>query len=69
MLDLLNIKGSIVTVDAMGTQTAIARKIIENEGDYILAVKGNQGSLEKEVHATCSRNTPVSDTCEVDKGY
>ena len=69
MLDLLNIKGSIVTVDAMGTQTAIARKIIENEGDYILAVKGNQGSLEEEVHATCSRNTPVSDTCEVDKGH
>jgi predicted transposase YbfD/YdcC len=69
ILDLLNIKGSIITIDAMGTQTAIARKIIENEGDYILSVKGNQGSLEEEVHATCIRNTPVSDSCEVEKGH
>jgi predicted transposase YbfD/YdcC len=69
ILDLLNIKGSIITIDAMGTQTAIAQKIIENQGNYILAVKGNQGSLEEEVHATCERHIPVSDTCEVDKGH
>ena len=69
ILDLLDIKGGIVTIDAMGTQTAIARKIIEGEGDYILAVKGNQESLEEEVHATCQRNVAVSDTCEVDKGH
>jgi predicted transposase YbfD/YdcC len=69
ILDLLEIKGSIVSIDAMGTQTAIARKIIENGGDYILAVKGNQGSLEEEVRATCGRNVPVSDTCEVEKGH
>jgi len=69
MLDLLNIKGSIITIDAMGTQTAIARKIIENGGDYILAVKGNQGSLEEEVHATCNGNIPVSDIIEVEKGH
>jgi len=69
ILDLLNMKGSIITIDAMGTQTAIARKIIENEGEYILAVKGNQGSLEEEIHATCTRSVPVSDTCEVEKGH
>ena len=69
MLDLLNIKGSIVTIDAMGTQTAIARKIIEHGGNYILAVKGNQGSLEDEVHATCKRYAAVSDSCEVEKGH
>jgi len=69
MLDLLNIKGNIITIDAMGTQTAIARKIIESGGDYILAVKGNQGSLEDEVHATCNRYAAVSDSCEVDKGH
>ena len=67
--DLLDIKGSIITIDAMGTQTAIAKKIIENGVDYILAVKGNQGTLEEEVHATCKRNTPVSDSCTVEKGH
>jgi len=43
ILDLLDMKGSIITIDAMGTQTAITQKIVENGGDYILAVKGNQG--------------------------
>jgi len=69
ILDLLDIKGSIITIDAMGTQTAIARKIVEKEGDYILAVKGNQGTLEEEVHATCNSNIAVSDTCVVEKGH
>ena len=69
LLDLLDIKGSIVTIDAMETQTAIAEKIVDGGGDYILAVKGNQGSLEEEVHATCKRNKPVSDSCTVDKEH
>jgi len=69
ILDLLDIKGSIITIDAMGTQTAIAEKIVENQGDYILAVKGNQGSLEEEVHTACKRNHPLFDTCEVEKGH
>ena len=46
---LLDIKGTIITIDAMGTQTAIAKQIIEAGGDYILALKGNQGSLHKAV--------------------
>jgi len=69
VLELLEIKGAIVTIDAMGTQTAIVEKIIEKEGDYILAVKGNQGSLEEEVHTACKRNRPVSDTTTVEKGH
>jgi len=69
ILDLLNIKGSFISIDAMGTQTAIAKKIVENGGDYILAVKGNQKSLEAEIHTTCKRNRPVFDTCEVEKGH
>jgi predicted transposase YbfD/YdcC len=69
LLDMLDIKGSIVSIDAMGTQTAIAEKITEKEGDYILAVKGNQGSLEEEVHAACKRNRPVSQNCTVEKGH
>ena len=42
---LVDIKGAIITIDAMGTQTAIARQIIDGEADYVLALKGNQGSL------------------------
>lgn len=41
LLDMLDIQGSIVTIDAMGTQTDIATKIVENGADYILSVKGN----------------------------
>jgi predicted transposase YbfD/YdcC len=69
ILDLLDIRGSIIAIDAMGTQRAIAKKIIEKGGDYILAVKGNQGSLEEEVHITCKRNRPVADSCTVEKGH
>jgi len=69
ILDLLDIKKTVITIDAMGTQRAIAQKIIEKEGDYILAVKGNQGSLEEEVHATCKANKPVSDSTTVEKGH
>jgi len=49
LLDLLDIRGSIVTIDAMGTQKEIARKIIEGGGDYILALKGNHSTLHDEV--------------------
>jgi predicted transposase YbfD/YdcC len=45
LLKLVDMKGAIITIDAMGTQTAIAREIIDGEADYVLALKGNQGSL------------------------
>jgi predicted transposase YbfD/YdcC len=45
LLKLLNIKGAVVTLDAMGTQTEIAKQIKQGEGDYVLALKGNQGKL------------------------
>lgn len=47
LLDLVDVKGAIVTIDAMGCQKAIAAKIVAGEGDYVLPVKGNQGSLEQ----------------------
>jgi len=46
--------GCIVSIDAMGTQTKIARQIIEQEGEYALALKDNQGTLYDEVQATFS---------------
>jgi predicted transposase YbfD/YdcC len=45
VLRLVDIKGAIVTIDAMGAQKAIAEQIIEGEADYVLALKGNQESL------------------------
>jgi len=44
LLDELNIKGHIVTIDSMGTQTEIAKKIRKRRADYVLALKGNQTS-------------------------
>lgn len=49
LLEMLEIKGCIVTIDAMGTQTEIARKITEKEADYILALKENQKTLYRDV--------------------
>lgn len=51
LLNLLNLKGTIVTLDAMGTQTAIAAQIKAAEGDYVLSLKGNQGKLHEAVQA------------------
>jgi predicted transposase YbfD/YdcC len=45
LLTLVDIQGAIITIDAMGTQTAIAEKIVKEGGDYVLALKGNQGTL------------------------
>ncbi len=49
LLTLLNLKGAIVTLDAMGTQTEIAAQMKQAEGDYVLALKGNQGQLCQQV--------------------
>jgi predicted transposase YbfD/YdcC len=52
LLRQLALAGCIITIDAMGTQTKIAAQIIEQEGDYALALKDNQGNLYDEVKAT-----------------
>jgi len=49
LLDMLEISGAIVTIDAMGCQRDIAQKIIDKKADYVLALKGNQGSLREDV--------------------
>lgn len=45
LLELLDLKGALVTIDAMGCQKDIAKKIVDQGGDYVLAVKGNQPGL------------------------
>jgi predicted transposase YbfD/YdcC len=49
LLDTLELSGCIVSIDAMGCQKSIAKKIIEKEADYLLALKGNQGTLHEDV--------------------
>jgi predicted transposase YbfD/YdcC len=49
VLDMIDIRGDVVTIDAMGCQTAIARQIREKEADYVLAVKENQPSLYQDI--------------------
>ena len=49
LLDLLTIKGATVTIDAMGCQKEIAARIIDRGANYVLALKGNQGTLRDDV--------------------
>jgi predicted transposase YbfD/YdcC len=49
LLELLSLKGCIVTADALNCQRAIVAKVVEKGADYVLALKGNQGSLHDDV--------------------
>jgi predicted transposase YbfD/YdcC len=49
LLELLDLKGAWVTLDAMGCQKEIARQVVEGGGDYVLTVKGNQGRLRDDI--------------------
>jgi predicted transposase YbfD/YdcC len=74
LLDLLDITGCIVTIDAMGCQKQIAAKIIERDADYVLTLKENQGNLYNDVQELFSyaKETGFVD-CDyhktVDKGH
>ena len=52
LLAWLDVRGAIVTLDAMGCQKALAEKIIDKGGDYLLALKGNQSNLHDDVTST-----------------
>ena len=49
LLDMMEIEGAVITIDAMGCQRAIAKKIQDKKADYIIALKGNQGTLREDV--------------------
>ena len=49
LLKVLDLEGAVVSIDAMGCQTAIAEQIVTQQGDYVLALKGNQGNLLEDV--------------------
>lgn len=68
LLKLLEIKGAIVSIDAMGCQKEVAKTIIEQGADYLLAVKGNQPSLHEAVQSlfTDFRNSKA-DNLKIEK--
>ena len=49
LLQVLDLNGAVVSIDALGCQTQIAAQIVAQQGDYVLALKGNQGSLHQDV--------------------
>jgi predicted transposase YbfD/YdcC len=49
LLDMLVVEGAIITIDAMGCQREIARKVIDKKANYVLALKGNQGTMRDDV--------------------
>lgn len=49
LLRTLDLKSCVVTIDAMGAQTKITKQIIDQKGDYVISLKGNQGNLNDEV--------------------
>jgi predicted transposase YbfD/YdcC len=61
ILKTLDIKGQTVTIDAIGCQPDIANAIVEGEGNYVLAVKGNQPTLHEQIQ-TAFNATPVAST-------
>jgi predicted transposase YbfD/YdcC len=72
LLEMLSLKGTIVTTDALNCQRAIAQQIVDQGGDYALALKGNQGTLHDDVRLflddpACEATT-AEPTVEADHG-
>jgi predicted transposase YbfD/YdcC len=74
LLKLVDIKGAIITIDAMGTQKSIAAEIIDGKADYVLALKGNQETLHQAVidHINERLEGDLENACEhvtTEKGH
>ena len=73
LLSILELKGCIITIDAMGCQKEIARQIIDGGSDYILAVKSNQGELNHNVRDAFSARSAMDSmewlTAQVNKDH
>jgi predicted transposase YbfD/YdcC len=68
LLDLLDVRGCVLTVDAAGCQRRTAQKVVEKGGDYVLALKANQPGLMEEVRllmAEAEAGGPAAKLCEV----
>lgn len=69
LLKVLELKGCLVTIDAMGCQTSIVEQILKGDADYLIAVKGNQGQLEQDIGDTIRFCRPTSQDRDVDAGH
>ena len=76
LLNLLDVHGCIITIDAIGTQKEIAKQIREKKADYLLAVKGNQGVLHGRIQSMFAvdrkeefRTSPFTHARSVNKGH
>ncbi len=69
LLEVLEIKGAVVSIDAMGCQKKIAEQIVEAGADYILALKGNQSELSDEVTSRFKSAIPDSTHTDVNKDH
>jgi predicted transposase YbfD/YdcC len=69
LITMLDIKGSVVTIDAMGCQKEIAAQLIGKQADYILAVKANQENLLEEVVSLFNTVTPAFTHQSIDKDH
>jgi len=67
LIKMLNIKGALVTIDAMACQTKIAKAIVDQGGDYLLAVKSNQGKLRQSIEkAFASERANMADSISLE---
>ena len=76
LLEILDLRGCIVTIDAMGCQKEIATQIIERDGDYVLSLKGNQGNIHQDVEQLFDwaikndwKNMPHERYQKIEKGH
>ncbi len=70
LLAMLALKGTLVTADALNCQRAIAAQVVERGGDYVLALKGNRGTLHDDVRTFLDDPaTPVACHTETDAGH
>lgn len=69
LLDLVDVEGTTVTIDAMGTQTKIAEKIIEKKADYCLALKGNHLDLHEDVRFYFENQIVSMQTSTLEKNH
>jgi predicted transposase YbfD/YdcC len=69
LLDLIAVKGCVITIDAMGCQRAIAEKIIGKEADYILMVKENQSELKDQIEKVFRIQEPEKTNIQEDLGH
>ena len=69
LLDILDVQGCVITIDAMGCQREIAQKIIDCQADYILMVKDNQENLKEQVEKVFSIQAPAHSHEHNDMGH